>query len=333
MFKRFIAIVIALLFCLCAVGCAKSDVPDGMKLASLEGEPFKLYVPKSWTVNTASGISGAFFAGTDNIAVSARYQTPENASASLEDYVDGCILSYTQSYKSFGFDGNVSATVLGGADARELSFTAEYQGKSFTFRQLFAERAGDIITLTFRCPTDLFANYNSQFDEIVKVFVLCDKGEVKNDCVTDKKTPDGMKIASNDAIEYRFYVPKSWICDSESGVSSAYYPESGKPNVTVTAYIPDEEVNVEEYFKSCEERYKVELEGYEFLTSSAETVAGRGAISYTYRVTYGESSLKIMQTVFSYNGRMYSITYTAHEDAFAEHLSDVERMLDAFRFR
>ena len=85
--------------------------------------------------------------------------------------------------------------------------------------------------------------YKSQFDEMIDVFKLCAKGEVKNDYVTDKKTPDGMKIASADALEYRFYVPTSWICDTEDGASQAYVDESGKPNVSVTAYIPDDTVH------------------------------------------------------------------------------------------
>ena len=44
-------------------------------------------------------------------------------------------------------------------------------------------------------------------------------------------------------------------------------------------------------------------------------------------------SVKIMQTLFTYNQSIYSITYTALADRFDAHLEDVNRMLDTFTFR
>ena len=211
MFKKILAVLLILIVCLGAASCSGGDAPEGMKLASLEGEPFKLYVPEAWTDNTSGGISGAFYAGTDNIAVSARYYTPDDDEIDLGAYVTGCIEIYADSHEDFEFDGEVTDTVLGGEPAKEIVFTTEYQKKEFTFRQLFAKYNGDFIVLSFRCPAEEYETYNTQFTEMVDVFELCEKGEVKNDCVTDKKTPDGMKIASNDAVEYRFYVPKTWI--------------------------------------------------------------------------------------------------------------------------
>ena len=333
MLKRIVAAVAALLTCFFAVACSKSDVPEGMHLVSIEGEPFKLYVPESWTDNTASGISGAYFAGSNNISVSARYYTPENADMSLDDYVSYCISVYSETHDDFYFDGQVKPTVLGGADARELVFNAEFGNVKFTFRQLFTKYLGDFITLSFHCPSEGYETYNLQFTEIVNVFTLCEKGEITNDCVTDSKTPDGMKIASQSDIEYRFYVPTSWVCNSESSISEAYYPESGKPNVTVTSYSPDTSMSVQQYFEACEKRYSEELQGYEFIGQTERTVDGRGAISYTYSANYENVKLRIMQTVFVYNDMVYSITYTAPDNIFDSHIQDVESMLSAFRFR
>lgn len=331
MYKKIIALVVVLVICIGAVGCSNSDVPEGMHLVSLEGEPFKLYAPQAWTNNTVSGISGAFFAGTDNIAVSARYFSVGDVS--VEDYVRSCIPVYSETHKDFEFDGELTAAVLGGADAKEITFTADHEGKEFRFRQLFAKYNGDIILLSFRCPAEQFDTYNPEFNQMIDEFKLCAKGEVKNDYVTDKKTPEGMKIASGDALEYRFYIPESWICDTQSGVSQAYVDESGKPNVTVTAYIPDDTMTPSQYFEECERSYKESLNGYKFIGEEERTVGGRRAVSYTYSVTYGDVEFTIMQTVFVYLERVYSITYTSPTDTFDSHMQDVEYMLDAFRFR
>ena len=333
MLKRILAVLTALIMCMGIVGCSKSDAPEGMKLVSIEGEPFKLYVPEGWTDNAVSGISGAFFAGTDNIAVSARYYTPTDEEQSLEDYVNSRISSYTQSHEDFEFNGEVISTVLGGENAKEIVFCTEYQDKDFTFREVFVKYNGDFIVLSCRCPEELYESYNATFTQIIEVFELCEKGEVKNDCVTDKKTPDGMKIASDGDIEYRFYVPTSWVCDSESGSSMAYIPESGKPNMTVTAYISDDVMSVEEYFELCEEKYEDNITGYEFIGKEEREVGKCDAVSYTYKATYGGTDFTIMQTVLSYNDRLYSLTYTAPADLFDAHIEDVEAILDAFRFR
>lgn len=331
MYKKIIALLTVIVIVFCAAGCSNSDAPDGMHLVSVEGEPFKLYAPQSWTSNTVSGISGAFFAGTDNIAVSARYFSVGDVS--VEDYVRSSIATYSSSYNGFELGGEMTATVLGGADAKEIFFTVDHEGTRFTFRQLFAKHNGDVILLSFRCPTDVLDTYNTQFDEMIDAFKLCAKGEVKNDYVTDKKTPEGMKIASADALEYRFYVPTSWICDTEDGASQAYVDESGKPNVTVTAYIPDDTLTPQQYFEECQRSYKDSLSGYEFIGEAEREVGGRRAVSYTYSATYGGVKFNVMQTVFVYLERVYSITYTAPADTFDTHMEDVESILDSFRFR
>lgn len=191
----------------------------------------------------------------------------------------------------------------------------------------------DFVTLTFYAPTELFENNSEDFDRIADEFVLCERADDTGDCVTDKKTPDGMKIASADVLEYRLYVPTEWICSSESGVSEAYYPESGKPNVTVSSYSPNNEMTVEEYFKECDKQYSEIFENYELISSEERTVGGRDAVSYTYSLTSDGKKIRIMQTVFVYSNLVYSFTYTALDGSFDAHIDDVNSMLDAFIFR
>ena len=40
-------------------GKDEDEIPEGMKLASEDGEPFRLYVPEAFTLNTKSGVSAA----------------------------------------------------------------------------------------------------------------------------------------------------------------------------------------------------------------------------------------------------------------------------------
>ena len=198
---------------------------------------------------------------------------------------------------------------------------------------MITESDGNMILLSFYCPEEVYENYLEQFEEIIDVFVIRPLPEVSGDDVTDKKTPEGMKIASSDDLEYRFYVPKSWVCSSTSGRSEAYLAVDGRPNVTVTSQSPDTDMTVEEYFEACEEEYKDRLEGYELIDEEEIKVDGRSAVSYTYDLTADGETYRIMQTVITRDGLIYSITYTAPIDCFEDHLGDVEDILGAFDFR
>ena len=335
MMKKMIAIVLALLMMLCVTACSKKDpdAPENMKSATVPGEPFHLYVPINWSENTVSGISGAYISAEEKIMVTARYVTPEDTAMTLDEYLDHCSEQYAKTFKSFEIKER-SAALLGGANAIRLNYTMVENEKEMTGFQITTLYGGDFVSLNGYCPTDRYETFTQDFDLIISSFVLCEKISDEGIEVVDKNTPEGMEIASADHIEYRLYVPKTWVCNAESGVSEAYYPESGKPNVTVTSYSPDVSISVKDYFLRCEEEYKTVLPQYERTEDAFQhTVAERTAYTYTYTTTVEGTTVKVMQTLFAYNQNIYSITYTALADRFDAHMEDVERILDGFTFR
>lgn len=333
MFKKIIALALTLvLLGLALVSCKKGDVPDGMQKAYLEGEPFRLYVPDGWTVNTRSGISSAYSYANDQMIVSARYVTSSDPELTLDSYMAACAEGYAKTMKDFVYL-SCEAALLGGENAKRMEYTVTENGKAYTCVQITARHEGRMVSLYFYCLTERKDAAADTLEAIRAAFVLTSLPEVANDEVVDKNTPEGMKIASAKSDAHRFYVPKSWICDSESGKSEAYVNESGKPNVTVTIYVPSESMSIDEYLDSCETRYAESLGGYERLVREDRTVARRRAVSSTYRASYDGVSFRIMQTVLSDGQAMYSITYTALDDRFDAHLSDVEAILGAFSFR
>ncbi len=332
--KRFTALIIAvLLLCpLVLTSCAKEEVPDGMKLASIEGEPFKLYVPDAMTLNLESGISSAFSNIPEKFMISARYYTPSNAEMTLDEYMQYCAESYAESLDSFNMT-SLEAAVLSGVDAKRMSYTTKFDSVNYSCEQFTVLYKGDMISLNFYIPSHSAEKYAESVNNIASVFTLCDKAEPINDEVVDKKTPDGMKIASNDVVEYRLYVPKSWVCNSKSGVSEAYYPESQKTNVTVNSYIPEEVKDIEGFSALCEENYKKSINGYELISKEALTVAKKNAVALTFSANYGGVTYKIRQVSLIYNELAYSIIYTATEENFDLHIDDFNKIVSEFRFR
>lgn len=335
MFKKVIALLLLLSLCLCAVSCGKKDedqTPKGMKLASGDGEPFRLYVPEAFTLNTKSGVSAATLYYTTELVsahVSAHFSTRDEA-LTLTDYANLRTAAYAETLNGFTPIGMPDA-VLSGVNAKQIDYTAILNGQSMTCREILAFFGEDVVSLHLYAATDRYDNVVADLNAVKDAFVLCDK-QVPNDCVTDKKTPDGMKIASADSIEYRLYVPTSWVCHSESGVSEAYVA-ADKSNVTVTSYSPAASMSIRDYFTFAEKSYKTDLKGYELISDTSCQVAERDAVSYTYRAEYDGVEYRIRQTVLAYNGLIYSITYTAKADCFESHLADADLILSAFRFR
>ena len=342
MTKRIFALIICALMLLpIFAACDKNgDVPDGMVSATLEGEPFMFYVPNGWVDNCDSGISSAYLSLDKSILASARYYYCDEATrnAGIEAYVDG--ISENNKTTLSGYlhsEKPITAASLGGNSAFRYEYSYYYGGleeNKTTVIQYYTFYGEDVIVLSFYIASAFYSEeYLTEFETIRSAFVLTEK-KVANDEVVDKYTPEGMKKASDDGVQYACYVPKSWVTDLSDKLTYAYYPESGKPNVTVTCYSPSVDITAEQYFNECEIEYKKNIAGYELLGEpKSRVVAGRDALSYEYKAVYGGSEYKIMQTVIIYNGFAYSITYTARADAYDAHLSDVEVILHTFRFR
>ena len=335
MLKKITLLIMALLLCFGATACAQEDpdAPKDMFSVTLEGEPFRLYVPTGWTSNTTSGISGAYYTPSEKSIVTARYYTPADPEMTLAAYMDFCAEQYAATLAGFEITARGDA-ILGGENAVKLSYKIKEGEAEILCFQITALYGGDMVSLNGYCAATLYETVSPQFDQIVKEFVLCEKTDPNGEELTDKNTPEGMEIASADHLEYRLYVPKAWVCDAESGVSEAYYPESGKSNITVSFLNPSESISIQDYFTRCENEYRTVLPAYERTEEPTErTVGGRLAYSYVYHTTVDGVKITTMQTLFTRDSKIYSFTYTALDENFALHLDDVNAMLDAFTFR
>lgn len=335
MLKKITALLLVLLLVVpFAASCAKneSENPEGMQSVTLPGEPFRLYVPEAWSPNTAGGISGACYNSAKKILVSARYYTPADPAMTLSEYMDFCSASYANILTDYHITAREPA-LLSKANAERLAYTVTDGGQPMTCFQITAAYEGSFVSLHGYCASDLYEARSADFQRIIDEFVLCPPSDPQGEPFVDKNTPDGFQIASGKDLEYRLYVPTSWICDAESGASEAYYPESGRSNVTVATYSPTESISVKDYFLSCEKVYSEKLPAYERISEEIRTLSGRTAYTYTYRVTIDGRAITVMQTLCAYNQNIYSVTYTALDENFELHKADAEAILNAFTFR
>lgn len=152
-------------------------------------------------------------------------------------------------------------------------------------------------------------------------------------CSGDVETPDGMQLCSDKSLEYYFFVPTSWVVNTQSGSTSAYYSLDDPASVSVTSYSPEESMNVPGYFALCEEEYQSEFKNYVFISETKTIVSDSDAYEYVYTADFSGVTYKFNQTMFVYGGRIYTMTYTATADSYDNHLEAFASMKAEFTFR
>lgn len=343
MLKRFLAILLCVVMITPALASCDSDdgVPEGMQSVTLDGEPFVFYVPQTWTDNRDSGISSAYFSFPKGIMATAKHFPcdGETIEAGVKAYVSKVKAQNEALLKDDAYAlKNEGEDRLSGNLAHKYVYTYNYDGEenyNLTVTQYYTFYADEIVVLSLYVMTAYYEEPKEDFEKIKNNFVLVE-GKPSDKVETDEHTPKGMKKISSDDLQYACYVPMEWVSNVENKMTYAYYPELGKPNVTVTCYSPDKDYAIVDFYKILKINY--EDEGYKFVGEAEElTVADRKSIACTYIIEQGEGEFveryKLKQVLIGYNGLIYSITYTAREDRFDAHLDDVDKIVESFRFR
>lgn len=358
----------ALLLCLCMLfafsACNKDQpdgVPDGMMLASAAGADFRLYVPTSWNLNTAYGVSGAYFNLSIQSTVSVvKYpittemrqsldvltaNTPEEqlGEARIDWFFEHQCKPVLESQSLGGsFDAveAKAAALLDTANAWRYHYKGIVNEKALQMVQIVAEREGAFYVFSFTVEDSHYEALLENVDSMLEYFVFAEPYEPDDyakSLADGVVPPEGMKLASGDEVSYRFFVPVDWVVDREQQIFAAYV-ESDRSSVSVVPYMPDtESMSVDQFFTLCREQMLATAgaEGYRELAEPTKLqLGGREATVYTYCYRVGGRDYYYKQAVAAYKSMIYSVTYTAgSEAAFEAHMGEVDAILSAFQFR
>lgn len=372
--KRWIkSLALLLVLCLLSVGlisCGNTEeAPEGMKAANLAGDDFRLYVPTTWTLNTAYGVAGAYADMDRQSTVSAvKYPRTEELLVRMTEagavadagtrsawfWENECLPMLREKALNgeITMDSELTAdTVLGGLNAKQYRFRLTVNGNKLCVHQVVAERTQKVeevetvsyYVLSFLCLDELYTSFSPTAEKILEVFVFSETPYVpteKEKPAKDSSAPEGMKLVSNDDVAYRFYAPTSWETTVNDGIFSAYVKED-RANVSVIPYCPDgsegESFGVEKYFAMSEEQIKLHFgeSNYEYLADAyrTTTLGGRKAHEYRYRIRIGGTVYEYRQVIGAYRGMIYCVTYTAAGESFEKHNGEFDAILSAFTYR
>lgn len=328
-----------------------SAVPDGYQYATCKGEYFRLFVPTQWTVNTESGVSGAYISVLDETAVSmtevpfekpaettAEGGTTAPTTASLADFYAAHVaeISTLKNYRVI----SEKDTNLGGHKAKELTYFATIGGKDYRYRQVLTRVEGRFYIFTYSSGDQSFEQWLEIVDGIlaeIQFYAVPFEGSDDERKIPDvDNVPAGMKLVSTNETAYRFFAPTDWIADPQSAASLVYVSETDRSNVSVIGYVPETDgYSVADYWKATEAAYKETLDGYTLTATTSDGVkmGGKQATVYEYTYSVGGVQYRARQTVCVYSYMIVSMTYTALPENYETHLSDAVAMQNALTFR
>ncbi len=361
--KRFAKALAAGLLCLCllltAVSCAApsdEEIPAGMKIATAAGEDFRFYVPAIWNVNTAYGVSGAYynFAVQSTVSMVKYSITDEMRTAITEAQNagthDGAISWFwdTQcvaAVKAQTEDGAIerysaddSATVLGGLNAKRYHYSATVEGKLNHLIQVIGEASDAFYVLTCTLDKDLYTELLGDVEMMITNFKLSEEPYRPRDYakyIDGTDCPhEGMQLASNEDVAYLLYVPLDWKINYDEQIYSAYHP-TDRVSVSVVPYVPASEgMGLSEYFAMSQEMMQKSANGdYRLISETAGALGGCDATVYEYAFSIGGKTYQYRQYVAMSRGTIYTLTYTATPEIFEAHLGELDAIVSTFAFR
>lgn len=339
---RLVTLMLALLLMSVALyGCKPGgdEIPENMQHATVAGSDYRLFLPIDWNLLTDTGVSGGYASMQNKATIYVKvYDNPD--ALSIEDYwTTSHKKAVAATFQSSTFTPMATANTLDEHDAFLYTYEGTRDNVTYSGIELLCAKDSKMYVLSYCARKDLYEGYLTVFHDAKANFKFSDTPFVPKDPINtvdpDAEAPVGMQLASNNDVAYRFYVPKSWVLDKNLPTSSAYVSETDRSNVNVTVYMPevDHIESIDDYWATCLEELKKGMSIVGLINDSETTVDGCKAKTYEYTADIDGRLFRFAQTITSYRGMIYTITYTASIDNYDTHRDAYSDILAAFDFR
>jgi hypothetical protein len=314
------------------VSCSKStDAPDGMKIATCEGDKFRVYIPEAWTSTAPLGIAGGY--ALSNVHSSVSFAEYNSDAKSAEEFLTDFVADSFDVY----FDMELvekGSGLIADKSASSVLYTFVESGAFVKMLLMATEHEGAYYMFTYVAEDSIYDRYlDTAIDIASKIkFDVPYVGTGASEDTSDG-APEGMKLASDKNLSYKLFVPSSWTVDS-SEITSAYV-ESDKANVSVTEYVPETDIiSIDQYWDICKAEYEKYLTDYTAISERVEGKLGkRLAYVYEFSAKVDAVEYKFMQAIAVNGSRICVLTYTATPETYELHRADVEAMMSNFKFK
>ena len=157
----------------------------------------------------------------------------------------------------------------------------------------------------------------------------------------DDDAPDGMKrISDPNLVGYSLYVPAAWISDLKSGVVSAYHSQTDASSIVMNQWnLTSDMTTVEAWWEQYTPAFSATFTDFALESEEECFLGGAKARKYVYTAKMptgqGEElmeTFRFMQVATVRRGMIYVFTYTSTAEVYESNLTDVQSILDNFKF-
>ena len=151
------------------------DIPEGMKLASFDEQPYLFFVPESWTVNNGSVISAAYFSDSDrsNVSLQMYMVSEKEIDKTVEEYFTECEARYKKIFKSYTLlEEECGEIEMAGKKARKYVYEIENGGVKYKQLQAIVVKGGVFYTLTYTATPENFDSHLADVEKMIEAFKI-----------------------------------------------------------------------------------------------------------------------------------------------------------------
>ena len=160
-FKKITLALIAILMVISFVGCAGDEVvPDGMKNAARDEDPFYLFVPESWMTNKGD-VVGAYYSSADksNVTIMPYGGDLTTTDEYWADFKTRCEAEFAE----FTVVAENEAKVISQRNALQYTYTLKIDGKAYKCQQTVFTYGNLLYVITYTALAD---NYDAHIDDV-----------------------------------------------------------------------------------------------------------------------------------------------------------------------
>ncbi len=157
----------------------------------------------------------------------------------------------------------------------------------------------------------------------------------------DDGVPEGMKNVATENAKFYFYVPETWLEQTEGGVCGALAPlgsaeDTFRANVIVTTYLADTYYTPKSFWEEkCKKDYQAVLSELAVVEGDCKdtTMGGMNAYQVVFTHKMGNDTYKQLQVIAVDQNMVYTLQYTAKLADYDANLTDVESIRANFQLR
>ncbi len=164
--KLIITALLAISLTLGGCGASEANAPAGYTEISDEGLNYHFYVPSNWTPDISTGMTSAYYDGRDpsNVSITA-FELEDVSINSVDAYwelneADLKLILPNLEYV------DISDAKLGGADAKQYTYTASMSDMDYKFMQVVAIKSNTVYIFTYTATAE---NYDSHIEDVISM--------------------------------------------------------------------------------------------------------------------------------------------------------------------